>query len=132
MATQPLPSTSATVGDLAEVLPSLPAHASLAQLVDLCLASDGNDWVVIVDDQQHPVRLVERAALLRSEPFERRPLLVEDSTPVDVAIRRFSVCEGPLVCCDAGGRYVGLIRVGQWPDSARVAPRKPARPRARG
>ena len=132
MATQHLPSTSATVGELAEVLPSLPAHATLAQLVDLCLAGDGNDWVVIVDDEQHPVRLIERAALLQGEPFEHRPLIIEDSTPVDVALRRFPVSDGPLVCCDAGGRYVGLVGAGQWPDSDRPAPRKPAEPRARG
>lgn len=103
------------VAALVDPVAALPFDVSLAAIVDRCLDAD-EDWLVLVDPGARPVRLVERAALLRSEPFEHRVAMVALGTPVAEGARlatrrprpeRFQ----PLVCCDGTGRYVGLVRI---------------------
>jgi hypothetical protein len=94
--------------------PSLPATSSLAALVDLALEHADHDWIVLVDERSHPVRLVERAAMLRGEPFEHRPVRVHPSVPLRrvarVALDRPDRDRShPLVLCDSAGRYRGLL-----------------------
>ena len=115
MATHPPTSLRATISELAEALPSLPLTASLAAVADLCLSDEGNDWLVLVDNEARPVRLIERAALLEGKPFEHRPVAVDDETSVEAAVSQALASESraarPIVSCDASGRYLGLVRV---------------------
>ena len=101
---------------LIEHFPALPVDASLEELADAFLADPRNGYLVLLDDEFRPTTLVERTALLHAEPWEREVTVVSPSTPVGAAARaavsrpsaeRFL----PLVCCDAQGRYVGLVRV---------------------
>ena len=101
---------------LAENAPVLPFHAEIAEIVDSALSHDAHDWIVLVDDRDRPVRLVERAALLRGEPFEHTvSILAADATPdacARQATKRSRVDRlRPLACCDGSGRFLGLIRV---------------------
>ena len=107
---------SQIAADLAENAPVLAFSSEIAEIVDSCLAGDGNDWLVLVDGQDRPVRLVERAALLRGEPFEHRvSLLAADAAPAVAAVQATTRSRvdrlRPLACCDADGRFLGLIRV---------------------
>ena len=55
---------------VAERAPELPMTAPLSRIAEVCLADDGHDWLVLVDRDGRPRRLVDRAAMLRGEPFE--------------------------------------------------------------
>ena len=94
--------------------PTLPATSSAAALFDVCLEHTDHDWIVLVDERSHPVRLIERAALLCGEPFEHRPVRVGPGVPLrGVAQAAVDRPEGdrsrPLVLCDYAGRYRGLL-----------------------
>ena len=110
------PEQDQLAGGLAEHAPVLPFSAEIAEIVDVCLAEDGHDWLVLVDREAKPVRLVERAALLRGEPFEHHvSVLSADASPAACARQASGRSRvdrlRPLACCDAGGRFLGLIRV---------------------
>lgn len=99
---------------LEQLGPSIPASASAAALVELCLAHVDHDWVVLVDQRSHPVRLVERVALLVGEPFEHQPVRVHPASSLrSVAQAALDRPERdrshPLVLCDSAGRYRGLL-----------------------
>jgi hypothetical protein len=101
---------------LEETRPSLPATSSLAAVVDLCLDHVEHDWIVLVDQRSHPVRLIERAALLRGRPFEHRAVRVHPGLPLAaVAQAALDRPEGhrsrPLVVCNFAGKYRGLLYV---------------------
>lgn len=75
-----------------------------------------SSWIPVVDAQRRPVGLIERGAAARVGPAGSELLVVAPaSTPTEVARRamlrprrhRFA----PLVCCDARGRYLGLVRI---------------------
>src|SRR5690242_19915750 len=73
---------AAVAAGLAEDVPVLPFSSEIAEIVDRCLSDDSHDWLVLIDRQERPVRLVERAALLRGEPFEHVvAVLNADATP---------------------------------------------------
>lgn len=102
--------------DLAEDAPVLAFSSEIAEIVDSCLADDDNDWLVLVDGEERPVRLVERAALLRGEPFEHRVSVLPADAPPAAAARQATTRSRvdrlrPLACCDAAGRFLGLVRV---------------------
>jgi hypothetical protein len=104
------------VGTMAEPQPELPIDAQMSEILELALEDDRNDWLVLVDGLGCPVRLVERAAMLRAEPFEHRVLTVAGEEPVSVAVKRAQLRPQPerlrpLVCCDENGRYVGVVRI---------------------
>ncbi len=95
---------------------AMPVQTPVSDLVDTLLLDPRNDFLVLVDDDQRPVALVERAAVLRAEPYERPVMWVQPNSPLKAVARRavqrpplerFT----PLVCCDAAGRYIGLVRV---------------------
>ena len=101
---------------LENVGPSLPTTTSAAALVDLCVDHVDHDWIVLVDQRSHPVRLVERAALLTGEPFEHRAVRVDPGVPLlgvaGIAMDRPEHDRSrPLVLCDSAGRYRGLLMV---------------------
>lgn len=102
--------------DGAEYAPVLDRHASLAEIVDVSLASDSHDWLVLVDSSGHPVRLVERAALLLATPFEHPVTKLPAHASRDECLRLASERpveqrDCPLVCCWPEGRYAGIVRV---------------------
>jgi EAL domain-containing protein (putative c-di-GMP-specific phosphodiesterase class I) len=105
-----------TVAGLVESPIALPVETPVADLVDTLLLDPRNDFLVLTDAGHRPVALVERAAVLRAEPYERPVMWVLPDSPVNAVARRavqrpplerFT----PLVCCDAAGRYIGLVRV---------------------
>ncbi len=128
---------SFTTPPLGKGRPTLPAASSAAALVDACLAHTDHDWIVLVDEQSRPVRLVERAALLCGEPFEHRPVRVRPGVPLhDIAQAAADRPEGdqsrPLVLCDHTGRYRGLLMLERRRDRLHVpspSPRERLRPR---
>ena len=97
-------------------LPALDDGVSLDAVATLFLEDPANDYAVLVDAGEHPVRLVDRAALLRAEPYEREPTTIAAESPLAVVAQcatsrpageRFD----PVVCTDDQGRYVGAVRV---------------------
>ena len=106
---------AATVAELLDRVEPLPIETDVLAIVDRCL-DDDQDWLVLVDAAGRPVRLVERAALLRSEPFEHGPASVPVAHSIEAAARRALARAPverlrPLVGCDADGRYAGLLRM---------------------
>jgi EAL domain len=102
--------------------PSLPATSSVTALVDLCLEDADHDWIVLVDERLHPVRLIERAALLCGEPFEHQAVRVHPGVPVrEVAQAALDRPERdrsrPLAVCDSAGRYRGLLMIDRAPNA---------------
>jgi hypothetical protein len=101
---------------LAEPLRSVPAAAPLSRVVDICLSDDDQDWLVLVDDEARPARLVERLALLREERFEHPVCEVDRTMSLDAATHR-AVSRAvrdrlrPLVLVGEDGRYLGLVRI---------------------
>ena len=98
-----------------ERVASLPIGTDLAAIVARCL-DDDQEWLVLVDAAGLPVRLVERAAMLRCEPFEHAVATVPAAQTLAGAARRaLSRAPAsrlrPLVACDADGRYIGLLRI---------------------
>jgi hypothetical protein len=105
-----------TVHELAEGAPSVMTIEPLSEVVRLCVADDGCEWVMFVDEESRPVRLLERTALLRGEPFEHRAFTVHGSMSVREMARTASRRPArdrlrPLALCDPQGRYEGLLRV---------------------
>ena len=101
---------------LIELFPALPADATLEELADAFLTDVRHEFLVLLDDDFRPTHLVERAALLHAEPFEREVVTVSAETPVSEAAKRAVARPSadrflPLVCVDARGHYVGLVKV---------------------
>jgi hypothetical protein len=100
--------------------PSLPATSSLAAVLETCLDHVEHDWLVLVDGRSHPVRLVERAALIRGEPFEHQAVRVHPAVSLwnvaHAALERPEQDRSrPLVLCDGAGRYRGLLMIERTP-----------------
>ena len=115
-APSPAVSSASELQALAERAPCTQVGEPLGAIVDLSLDDAEHDWLVIVDPIGRPVGLVERAALLRGEPFERRVEVVGTAMPVrtaaQTALARPRVDRSrPLALCDADVRYIGLMRI---------------------
>jgi hypothetical protein len=112
----PAVSAASELQELAERAPCMQVGEPLGAIVDLSLDDAEHDWLVIVDPSGRPVGLVERAALLRGEPFERRVEVVGAAMPVRTAAQAALARPGvdrshPLALCDADDRYLGLLRI---------------------
>jgi EAL domain-containing protein (putative c-di-GMP-specific phosphodiesterase class I) len=115
-----------TVASLVESTPTLPVGATLGQLADAFLEDARSDFVVLVDDEAKPARMVERSALLRAEPYEREALAVSGQTGLRTVARRAAARSPyerfvPVVCTDARGRVVGVVRVDRLLDALAAA-----------
>jgi EAL domain-containing protein (putative c-di-GMP-specific phosphodiesterase class I) len=104
-----------TIAQLVETVVAMPAGVALAVLADAFLEDAENDYLVLLDDDDHPVAVADRAALLRAEPYEHAVLAVTaDADARDVArtaigrppLERYA----PVVCCDASGECLGIVR----------------------
>jgi len=101
---------------MAERVPALPLNAAISAIVDACLSDDEHDWIVLLDDAGRPLRLVQRAALLRAEEYEFRVVKVPDVSSLDEVARAAMARPHhtqlrPLACCDDDGRFYGLLRM---------------------
>ncbi|ADB53659.1 EAL domain-containing protein [Conexibacter woesei] len=70
----------------------------------------------IVDARRCPVGMLERAAFERGEPPAGDVLLVAPSSSIPEVARRavlrpLATRFHPVICCDVGGRYVGIVRI---------------------
>lgn len=105
-----------TVTEALEPLEPLADGTSTAEIADRFLADPRHGSLVTVDSEGHPVALLDRAALLRGEPHESVPLVVQmDDALTEVARRAVSRASDerlrPLVIGDARGRYLGIVRI---------------------
>jgi hypothetical protein len=97
-----------TLRELAERLPALPARTSMPAIAAACLQDDAHDWLVLVDDNDRPVRLIERRAMLLGREFEHPVSGIAADCTVTTAVRRMGI--HPLVVQDMHGRYAGVVR----------------------
>lgn len=72
--------------------------------------------VPIVDARRRPVGMLERAAFERGEGPSREVLVVTPASRIAEVARRAVLRPPatrfhPVVCCDVGGRYVGVVRI---------------------
>lgn len=102
-----------SLAPLVEAVPALPADDDAA-LAAAFAADAGLRWVVLLDARGRPAALHERAAHERGEPAIEQLLVVGATNGiVEVAQRALLRLSGrrfdPLVCCDAGGSYAGIV-----------------------
>jgi len=119
------PDPDRTVAALVEAMPALRFDAGLEDLADAFLADPRNDVVVLVDERSRPLALAERAALLRGENYERPVMRITARSPLKAVARRAAarpVLERyhPLVGCDRGGVYQGIVRIESLLDALAV------------
>ncbi len=74
----------------------------------------GHDIVVVIDDRRRPVSLLEQSDVGRWDPVE--VMTVNVDTPLADAVARAMARPRPtrfvpLVCTDAAGRFVGILRI---------------------
>ncbi len=105
-----------TIEALVEPVEPLSVAAGLADIADRFLADPRNDVLVAVDERGVPVFVIERAAVLRGDAFEHEPTIVAPASLLREVARRAAARPQldrfvPLVCCDAEGRYRGIVRV---------------------
>lgn len=72
--------------------------------------------IPIVDARRRPVGMLERAAFERGEEPAGHLLVVSPSSSIPEVARRAVLRPPPtrfhpVVCCDVGGRYVGVVRI---------------------
>ena len=110
-----------SLAPLVESAPALPDGDAAA--VTAAFAADGGlEWVTLLDENGCPVGLHERAAFARGEPPVGELLVVGATNGIaEVAqramLRPASRRFDPLVCCDPGGAYAGLVSLERLVDA---------------
>lgn len=104
-----------SVAQLVETVAAIDSAAPMADLADAFLEDPDNDFLVLLDDDDQPVTVADRAALLRAEPYEHPVLAVRPDSEVRevarAALARPPLARyAPVVCCDEHGRYLGIVR----------------------
>jgi hypothetical protein len=104
------------VGELARTVPTLPYDAPLSEIAETCLADEAHDWLVLVDEDGDAVRLIERAAFLRGEPFEHHAALLPATMTIRACARRAierprAQRLRPLLCKRLDDRRWGIVGV---------------------
>lgn len=105
-----------TVAEALEPLEPLEAGMSTGDIADRFLADPRHDSLVAVDLAGRPVALLDRAALLRGEPYETALMTVSPDDPLSEVARRATSRPPddrlrPLVCSDDRARYLGIVRI---------------------
>jgi EAL domain-containing protein (putative c-di-GMP-specific phosphodiesterase class I) len=109
-ASRPVEPGAPVVASIVEPVPSaLRSEGALG--VERALAETSSSHVAILDGRRRPVALLARRA-----SSEAAPTRVEPREPVTAVARRALTRPAahrfdPLVCCDARGRYEGLVKV---------------------
>ena len=111
-------------GSLAPLVESAPAWpGGDAAAVGGAFAADaGLQWVVLLDANGRPAGLHERAAFARGEPPVHELLTVGATNGIAEVAQRAMLRPAPrrfdpLVCCDPGGAYAGLVSLERLVDA---------------
>jgi hypothetical protein len=115
-AARPAPLADATVAALVAPAPASALAAGGEGLAQTFAAHLELDHVVVLDAGKRPVAVVPRAGFFRGGASERTPMRVDMRESVMGVARRAMERDAaerfdPVVCCDARGRYVGVVRV---------------------
>lgn len=106
-------------GAIAALVELIPPHERDDDPERLTAAFDADPavrFVPLVDERRRPVGMAERAAHARGEAPAAQVLKVPASSSIPEVAQRAMLREPetrfhPLVCCDGGGRYVGIVRI---------------------
>ncbi|NRQ50059.1 EAL domain-containing protein [Aeromicrobium stalagmiti] len=106
--------TSASDGVLRSLVQQAYTTRNLAAARSVLPDASGFETVVVIDDADHPVSLLERGTFGRWEAADI--MTVNIDTPAADAVARAmarprAVRFLPLVCTDAAGRFVGILRI---------------------
>jgi EAL domain-containing protein (putative c-di-GMP-specific phosphodiesterase class I) len=87
-----------------------------AELAAAFAGDPGLSYVPLLDGRRRPVGMAERASHERGEPPAREVLAVAPCGRIAEVLRRAMLRPPatrfhPVVCCDGGGRYVGIARI---------------------
>ncbi|MGB2710128.1 MAG: EAL domain-containing protein [Conexibacter sp.] len=101
---------------LLERVPAVEADGGLAPVAAAFVDEPELQYVVLVDAHRRPVHVVGRPAHARGETPAGEPLLVTSAAAVAEVAKRAMLRPPetrfqPLVCCDAQGCYVGIVRI---------------------
>lgn len=103
-----------SLAPLVEAAPAVAASAAADAVAAAFAAAPSARWTALLDARGLPVALHERDAFALGEPPLGELLLVRATTGIAEAAQRAMGREparrfAPLVCCDAGGRYAGVV-----------------------
>jgi EAL domain-containing protein (putative c-di-GMP-specific phosphodiesterase class I) len=115
-AARPAPLADATVATVVDSAPASALAAGGEGIAQTFAAHLELEHVVVLDAGKRPVAVVPRAGFFRGGASERGPMRVDLRESVTGVARRAmerAAAErfDPVVCCDARGRYVGVVRV---------------------
>jgi EAL domain-containing protein (putative c-di-GMP-specific phosphodiesterase class I) len=103
-------------GSLAPLVEAAPAVASDDRAAAAFAAEPRLEWVVVLDARGRPVGLQQREACRRGDPPIAEPLVVGATNGLAEVAQRAMLRPAatrfhPLVCCDAGGAYAGIVEL---------------------
>ncbi len=111
-------------GSLAPLVESAPAlsDGDAAAVAAAFAADAGLQWVALLDASGRPAGLHERAAFARGEPPVRELLVVGATNGIAEVAQRAMLRPAPrrfdpLVCCDPGGAFAGLVSLERLVDA---------------
>jgi hypothetical protein len=115
-AARPAPLPDATVAALVQPAPGTALAAGGEGIAQTFATHLELEHVVVLDAGKRPVAVVPRAGFFRGGASERTPLRVDlRESVIAVARRAMERAPGerfdPVVCCDARGRYEGVVSV---------------------
>lgn len=101
---------------LVEPVPALGLSATLEEIAEAFLRHPRHEFLVLLDGHGGPVALADRTALVHDEPCDRPATVISEATTLEAAAQVVTARHPadrfvPLVCCDAMGRYCGVVRV---------------------
>lgn len=104
------------VATLIETVPTLPEPVSRRALEVLFDRRPGPQFIALVDGDGRPSGIVTRTGHDQQDGPVRSLMLVSGEMPLAAVGRRAMARPmarrfDPLVCCDEGGRYAGLVRI---------------------
>jgi EAL domain-containing protein (putative c-di-GMP-specific phosphodiesterase class I) len=115
-AARPAALTGASVAGLVERLPATALAAGGEGIAQTFAAHLELEHAVVLDAGKRPVAIVPRQGFFGGGARERTPMRVDLRESVTAVARRamqrpFAERFDPVVCCDARGRYAGVVRV---------------------
>jgi hypothetical protein len=101
-------------GELRHLLQQAYTTQNLQAAESILPEASGFEHVVVVDQDSHPVSLMQQGPFGEWEPME--VLTVNVDTSVAEAVQRAlarprSTRFSPITCTDAAGRFVGILRI---------------------
>jgi EAL domain-containing protein (putative c-di-GMP-specific phosphodiesterase class I) len=114
--TRPARYSDAGVAALVERVPPAALSAGGEGIAQTFAANLGLEHVTVLDGSKRPVAIVPREGFFGGGARERPPMKVDLGEELMGVARRamtrpFAERFDPVVCCDARGRYVGIVKV---------------------